>query len=148
MEIYTFIIYFAACLTAASTGAFFGPDAWYNELSKPDWTPPNWVFPLAWSILYLMIAYAGMRIAQRDVSGVGAGLWALQLALNTLWSPLFFGKKYIRSSLVVIVLLWLSVLSCVVFFFTIDLVSFGLFLPYLLWVSFAAALNGWIYQRN
>ena len=143
-----FSICFGACAAAAATGSYFAPDEWYQTLKKPSWTPPNWVFPLAWSILYLTIAYTGARIATTDTTGLGMALWSFQIALNTLWSPIFFGAKKLGDAFVIILLLWATVISATASFFAIDTLSGWLFVPYAFWVSYAAALNAWIYFNN
>jgi len=63
MDWLTFFLFFLTCCVAASTGALFPPNEWYRNLKKPTWNPPDWLFPIAWSILYLIIAYVGMRIS-------------------------------------------------------------------------------------
>ena len=63
MDWLTFALFFLTCCVAASTGALFPPNEWYKNLDKPSWNPPNWLFPIAWSILYIVIAYVGMRIS-------------------------------------------------------------------------------------
>jgi benzodiazapine receptor len=136
-----FLTYLAACGAAATTGALIQPGAWYDGLKKPAWTPPRWVFPVAWTSLYLLISLAGMRIAQSAGSGQAAALWSLQIALNALWTPVYFGLHRIRAAMVVMVFLWLSVFLATVSFFGVDFVAGLLFLPYLLWVSIAGALN-------
>ena len=57
-----FVIYLSACFVAGSTGGLFPPGDWYANLSKPSWTPPNWLFPVAWMTLYVLMAYAGARL--------------------------------------------------------------------------------------
>ena len=148
MTIILFLIFFGACAAAATTGAMFSPDQWYRDLTKPSWNPPDWLFPLAWTVLYVMIAYAGTRLAQIDGAGVALALWALQIALNTLWTPIFFGLHNIKAAMMVIVFLWSAVAASTLVFFSLDPVSGWLFVPYLVWVSFAAALNGAILLKN
>ena len=101
-----FAIFFAACAAAGATGAMFQPGEWYKSLKKPSWTPPNWLFPLAWTTLYVCMSAAGARVAGLDGSGLALALWALQIALNTLWTPVFFGLRNIRGGMVVLVALW------------------------------------------
>ena len=91
MDWSVFILFFAACAAAAVTGSMFPPGAWYRDLRKPFFTPPNWLFPVAWTVLYIASAYAAARVALVAENGHAMGFWALQIALNTLWSPVFFG---------------------------------------------------------
>lgn len=148
-----FAVFFAACAGAASTGAMFSPGDWYERLDKPSWTPPNWLFPLAWTALYIGIAYAAMRVATaesaafRDVT-LGLALWATQIAFNTLWSPVFFGLRRLGSALVVIVFLWSAVAATMLAFFAVDTIAGWIFVPYLLWCSYAGALNFAIWRGN
>lgn len=153
MDLYLFAIFMTACGAAASTGAMFQPDEWYEQINRPSWTPPNWLFPIAWTILYIAIAYAASRIAGAEglsASDVGAalGLWAMQIAFNTLWSPIFFGLKRLGSAMVVIGFLWLSVAGTMIAFWSIDAVAGWIFVPYLIWCSYAGALNFWIWRNN
>ncbi|MDJ0639036.1 MAG: TspO/MBR family protein [Paracoccaceae bacterium] len=136
-----FAIFLAACAAAGVTGGMFPPGPWYRELKKPDWTPPDWLFPVAWSILYLCMAGAAARVAVLPGSSLALALWALQIALNTLWTPIFFGLQRIRAGMAVLVGLWIAVAACMIAMFQVDWIAGLLFLPYLAWVSTAGALN-------
>ena len=133
-----FFIFLFACMAAGLTGSLFPPGQWYSELNKPIWTPPNWVFPVAWPILYLCMSYSGATLASIDGAGSALALWALQIALNTLWTPVFFGLENIKVGLIVIFLLLLTVAICTYVFWMQSFLSGLLFLPYLAWVTFAA----------
>lgn len=143
-----FAIFLASCLAAGSTGAAFQPGAWYASLRKPGWTPPNWAFPVVWTTLYLLMSYAAMRVALLPGAGMALALWGLQLALNTLWTPVFFGLRRMREGFVVIVALWLAVAGMVWAFAQLDTLAALLMLPYLLWVTIAAALNLSVWRLN
>lgn len=143
-----FLIFLAACFAAGATGAMFPPGDWYDELEKPGWTPPNFVFPLAWTTLYICMAFAGARAALAPDNGLAMALWALQIALNTLWTPVFFGLQKIRAGLVVLICLWLAVAAAMVALWQVDWLAGLLFLPYLAWVSIAAALNLSVMRLN
>lgn len=143
-----FLTYLAACGAAATTGVVFQPGDWYRSLSKPDWTPPDWVFPVTWTVLYLCMALAGARVAALDGTGQALALWSVQIAFNTLWTPIFFGLRRLQAGMVVIILLWLSVVATGVTFWTHDRLAGLLFVPYIAWVSIAAALNWSVWKRN
>jgi translocator protein len=136
-----FFTFLAACGAAATTGAMFKPGDWYEGLKKPDWFPPNWLFPVAWTVLYIVMALAAMRIAALPGNGQALAFWALQIALNTLWTPIFFGLHKMRAGMVVMVLLWLTVAATTWTFFGLDFIAGLMFLPYLIWVCIAFALN-------
>ena len=92
-----FLIFLFACMAAGLTGSLFPPGKWYSDLNKPRWTPPNWIFPVAWPILYILMSYSGATLANLENSGSALALWALQIAINTLWTPVFFGLKNIKG---------------------------------------------------
>ena len=143
-----FFIFLFACMAAGLTGSLFPPGQWYSQLNKPIWTPPNWVFPVAWPFLYLCMSYSGATLASIDSAGSALALWALQIALNTLWTPVFFGLENIKVGLIVIFLLLLTVAICTYVFWMQSFLSGLLFLPYLAWVTFAAALNMAVFRLN
>ena len=148
MDWAVFAIYLCACVAAGATGSAFPPGDWYERLDKPNWTPPKWLFPVAWTVLYISMAVAAARVSGAEGGEIGLALWALQIALNTLWTPIFFGLRNIRGGLIVIGALWLSVAACAAAFFRIDPLSGGLMGLYLFWVSYAGALNFSIWRRN
>ena len=143
-----FFIFLAACFAAGATGGLFPPGPWYRDLDKPSWTSPDWLFPVAWTTLYLCMAAAAARVAMLPGNGLAMALWALQIALNTLWTPVFFGLQKIRMGMGVLVLLWVSVAACMLALFQLDWIAGMLFLPYLAWVSTAAALNFSVMKLN
>ena len=149
MDLSVFLVYLAACCAAAATGSLFPPDKWYfEELRKPTWTPPSWLFPLAWSALYIASAVAAARVAGREGAALATAFWALQIALNTLWSPIFFGLKRLGAAMVALSGLWLAVVASTISFFAIDTTAGLLMSPYIVWVSYAGALNWWIWRKN
>ena len=148
MDIYLFAIFMLACCAAGATGALFGPGAWYKSLDKPWFTPPDWVFPVAWTSIYLLISFAGARLAVIDGNGYAMAFWAAQAALSTLWTPMFFGLRRLKGALLVMVPLWLSVLGCTWANFQLDFLSGLAFMPYLIWVTVAFALNASVWRLN
>jgi benzodiazapine receptor len=123
------------------------PGEWYERLRKPVFSPPNWLFAPAWTILYILIAIAGSRTWQRN-DPAALALWAVQLALNFAWSPIFFRGHAPRTALLVILTLLGAVLTFVVFEAGRDTIAASLFVPYALWVGFAALLNAAIVKLN
>ena len=143
-----FLTFLAACGAAATTGAMFGPGDWYHALSKPSWTPPDWLFPVAWTTLYILMSLAAMRVAQLPGSGQALAFWGAQIAFNTLWTPVFFGLNRIGAALLVMVGLWLFVALTLLAFWGLDWVAGLLFTPYLVWVTVAGALNWSVWRLN
>jgi tryptophan-rich sensory protein len=140
-----------ACFAVATTAAVFKPGPWYEQLRKPWWNPPNWLFPVAWSILYVMIAVSGWLIwRERGFAGAALplGLYAAQLLLNGLWSPIFFGMKRLDLAFYELILLWLSILGCIVLFAPISTTAAWLMVPYLAWVTIAGCLNWTVWRLN
>ena len=148
MDWMAFGVFLAAAFAAASTGSMFSPDRWYEELDKPAWTPPNWLFPVAWTILYIAMAVAAARVATKPDPGLALAFWALQITLNTLWSPIFFGLNRIGASVVVMACMWVAVTATTVMFYQLDTIAGALFVPYFIWTSYAAALNVSVWRRN
>ncbi len=141
----------AMCFAAAMTGAFFGPGKWYERLEKPPWTPPNWAFPVVWMILYGMIAVSGWILWTAPPGteiALPLGLWGLQLALNAAWSPVFFGLRRLDLGMVVVSGMWVSILATIVACWPVSWLAALLLVPYLVWVTIAAALNLSVWRRN
>ena len=137
-------------LAAASTGGAFRPGTWYAALKKPVWTPPNWIFPLVWSVLYAAMAFAAWLVW--DASGLAAWpallLYAAQLVANGLWSYLFFGRRRMDWAMAEVALLWIMIAALAVLFWSHSQIAGLLMLPYLAWVSVAALLNLRMIQLN
>ncbi|WP_024667892.1 tryptophan-rich sensory protein TspO [Pseudomonas syringae] len=144
----TFFIFLLACSAAAATGIIFKPGAWYESLQKPAFTPPNWAFPVAWTTLYLLLAWAGYRLTLLPGSETVLALWAAQIALNTLWTPVFFGANRVTVAMVILALLWIVVATMIVMALQLDIITGLILFPYLVWLSVAAALNFSILRHN
>lgn len=124
------------------------PGAWYATLNKPWFNPPNWLFAPVWTALYVLIAIAGWRawcVTQNSDLKV---LWTLQMALNFLWSPAFFGAQRPLLGLLVILPLLATIALFILRARKADPVSAAMFLPYAAWVAFASLLNGAIVALN
>ena len=135
-------------VTATSVGT------WYPTLHKPFFTPPDWVFAPVWTTLYVVMAVAAWRVWRGgDEGGDGARrralvAFALQLGLNLIWSFLFFGFRWVGAALVDVVVLVVLIAVTAVLFRRVDHLAGALFVPYLLWVGYATALNGAIWYLN
>ena len=148
MDWLLFLVFLGACLGAGMTGGLFQPGEWYRALNKPSWTPPDWVFPVTWFVLYACMAAAGARAAVLPDAEYAMAFWALQIALNGLWTPVFFGLKKIRLGFVVVSCLWLAVLGAMIALWQVDWIAGLLFVPYLIWVTIAASLNAAVWRLN
>lgn len=144
----TFFIFLLACCAAGATGVIFKPGAWYESLKKPSFTPPDWAFPVAWTTIYLLLAWAGYRLTLIPGSEIVLALWAAQIALNTLWTPVFFGANRLVAAMVILVLLWIVVAAMIVMALQLDIITGLILFPYLVWLSVAAALNFSILRHN
>jgi tryptophan-rich sensory protein len=146
-----FVVFFMACLAAASTGIFFRPGRWYASLQRPSWRPPDALFGPVWLVLYVMIATSGWLV-WRDAGLAGAALplavYTLQLVLNGLWSWLSFGLRRLDLAFFEMGALWLSILATILAFQPISATAAWLLVPYLAWVSFALFLNFTLWRMN
>jgi len=146
--------FIAGCLVVAGLGGAvtsLSVGGWYQGLTKPPFNPPDQVFAPVWTALYLMMAVAAWRVwRHRDSRGRGRALvlFASQLALNLLWSCLFFGWMAVGAALVEIVVLWVAIVATAVAFGRIDRVAGWLMAPYAAWVLFAIVLNAAIWRLN
>lgn len=124
---------------------------WYATLKKPSFNPPSWLFGPVWTILYIFMGISSYMIWQRrGVADVKLALivYGIQLALNALWSILFFGLKNPGLALVEIVFLWIAILATIILFWPINAYAGALLIPYLAWVTFASFLNYNIWVLN
>ena len=135
-------------MVAAGSGAVFQTGPWYEALNKPVWTPPNWLFPVAWTVLYFMIAIAGWLAWKADGIGPAVIVWGAGLVLNALWSYFMFGRHDIALALVDVTGLWIATALFIGLTWTVAPTAAYLFVPYLVWVSFAAALNFEVWRLN
>ena len=122
---------------------------WYRSLDRPGWSPPAGVFGPVWTFLYASLGGAAWLAWSRRPRPLGAlSLYALQLVLNGLWTPVFFGARKPGAALVVIVSLWVASTATAIALFRARAVSGLLLVPYLVWVAFAALLNAAIWRRS
>ena len=129
-----------------------GVSTWYPTLVKPSFNPPAWVFGPVWTLLYIMMGIAAFLVWRRglDADGVKIALtvFAIQLALNGLWSILFFGLQAPGWALAEIILLWMAIGITTLLFWRVDHTAGLLLLPYWAWVSFATVLNASLWWLN
>jgi benzodiazapine receptor len=125
---------------------------WYITLNKPAYTPPNWLFPVAWTTLYILIATAAYLVWKRrdntPLYKTTAFIYFVQLLLNFSWSIVFFGMHAILGGLVIIILLLVFIILNMAWFGRFTKVAAWLLVPYLLWVCYATLLNISIYILN
>lgn len=142
------VVFLALVAGAAYFGVNYLPGPFYVALQKPAWTPPDTIFPPVWAVLYAMIAVAGWIVWRAQGFGPALWLWLLQLGLNGAWSWIMFGEKQITYALADIIALWLVILAFIVVAWPVRRSASVLFVPYFLWVTFAAALNFEIWRLN
>jgi tryptophan-rich sensory protein len=141
----------ALCLAASGTAVFVSTGGWYAALHKPAWNPPAWLFGPVWTVLYIMMAVAAWLVwceGGWKAQGRALGLFLAQWLLNALWTPLFFGLHLAGPAFGEIVVLWLVLAVTLRAFWRVRRVAGILLLPYLAWVSFAAALNFTLWRLN
>ena len=149
------VLFLLLCFGVAWTGAQVSPgiasSEWYEQLNKPDWNPPGWLFGPVWTALYTMMAFAAWRIwkllgfsdGKKELSFFG-----IQLFLNGLWSQLFFNAQNPGLAFVEIILLLSAIVATTIYFYRKDRIAGWLMVPYILWVGFATVLNGTIWMIN
>jgi len=144
-------LWLGLALAAGWIGSRFMPGEWYASLAKPAWNPPNAVFAPVWTVLYLFMGVAAWLVWRKaGFSGatVPLALFLLQLALNSLWSYLFFGLQQPMLAFFEIVVLWIAILATTLGFWKVTPAAGVLLVPYLCWVAFAAALNLQLWRLN
>lgn len=143
------------CFLAGGIGTIFTASSiptWYAGLHKPPLNPPNWVFGPAWTLLYTLMA-AAVFLVIKNGAGTGAvrtaaGVFVVQLVLNTLWSAVFFGARNTLAPIFIIAALWAAILACIILFWGISKPASIMMMPYILWVSFASYLNIGVFVLN
>ena len=124
----------------------------YGNLRQPPLSPPGWVFPVVWSILYLLMGYASYRVlvsdASQEAKNTALLLYGIQLALNFLWSPVFFGLHWYLAAFLILVTMWAVIYRTIKAFAMTDEIAGDLMIPYILWVTFAGYLNFGVYFLN
>lgn len=125
---------------------------WYAGLAKPSWTPPPVVFPIVWTTLYVMMAVAFWRlwdrVAPSHARRRAITFFAIQLVLNAIWSPVFFGWHGLRTGLAIIVLMAVFIAATILSTVKIDRFAAALLVPYLGWVLYASIINAGVVALN
>ena len=124
----------------------------YNGFNQPPLSPPGWIFPIVWTALYLLMGYAAYRVqvSGKDPEQINKAMrlyWA-QLALNFLWSPVFFGLHWYLVAFFLLVAMWALIYLTMQAFSKLDETAGDLLIPYILWVTFAGYLNLGVYLLN
>ncbi len=149
------IVFILVCQLSGIVGTLFTRsqiESWYlGQLVRPSFAPPNWIFGPVWTLLYTLMGIAWYLVYQGkgDIVRTRA-LWAfgIQLILNALWTPVFFGAHALFFSVIIILAMWMTIVITMYFFYRIHRVAAYLLIPYLLWVSFASVLNIAIWVLN
>ncbi len=143
------------CLGAGFIGSFFTTPqiaGWYQTLNKPTWNPPSWLFGPVWTTLFILMGIALYLVWQKAGHSKSARratiFFLVHLLFNIFWSVLFFGLNNPFYAFLEIIVLWLMILTLIIWFFKLDKKAGSLLIPYLLWVSFASFLNYTIWQLN
>lgn len=146
----TFGVFLGLVVAAAFFGGQWGANDWYRTLAKPSFTPPNWLFPIAWSVLYLMIAVAGFLVWKKGGPNANLALivWVAQLVPNAIWSYIFFGRNELGLALAVLLIMWALIVLFMILAWAVDQNATLLFVPYFIWVSYAGVLNYTILKMN
>lgn len=143
------------CQFAGVIGSFFTAPAiasWYSTLAKPEFNPPNYLFAPVWILLFTLMGISLFLVWEKGFSKkeskIALSFFSIQLALNSIWSFLFFGLKNPFYALIEIIFLWFAILATIYYFSKISKKAALLLLPYIAWVSFAAVLNFFIFSLN
>lgn len=143
------------CQMAGIIGTIFTSDSltgWYAGLTKPDFNPPNWIFGPVWILLYFMMGISLFLVWREDLKNAVVKkafyVFMIQLIFNASWSIVFFGFQSVTGALIIIIILWLLIIYTILNFLKVSRTSGILLIPYLLWVSFAAILNFFIFKLN
>ena len=155
-QVLKFAVCLLVCFGVAAGGAMFTRPAtlsdWYAQLQKPSINPPSWVFGPVWTVLYFLMALAAFLVWDKGVATpcvkTALASFAVQLALNAAWTPLFFGLHLIGWALADIIVLLAAIAATILAFKKVSRPAAVLLIPYLVWVVFATVLNARLYQLN
>jgi len=149
------IIAVLACLLIGVLGSLFTAPSipgWYAGLIKPSFSPPNWLFGPAWTLLYILMGISVAIVWHKGTKDKkvkeALKLFGIQLALNAIWSPVFFGARSLFLALIIIIFMWFFILKTIIAFKKVDKLASYLLYPYIAWVSFATILNFSVWFLN
>jgi tryptophan-rich sensory protein len=145
---YTSLFFFLALVAGTAWWSRHEPGPFYASLQKPTWTPPAELFAPVWAVIYVLIALAGWIVWRAQGLGLALAAWFVQLGLNGAWPWLMFGHKQITYALTDIIVLLLAIVVFIGLAWPVRRSAALLFVPYFLWVSFAAVLNFEIWRLN
>ena len=154
IRFFRLVISLIICQLAGFIGSVFTTPAipgWYASLEKPVFNPPNWIFSPVWIFLYLLMGvtlYILWQNLPKTEAKIALLLFTVQLALNILWSVIFFGLKWPMVAFFEIIVLWIFILLTMIKSSRVSKAAVYLLLPYILWVSFAALLNFFLWRLN
>jgi tryptophan-rich sensory protein len=150
-----YILAIVVCLSVGAVGSIFTISSiptWYATLAKPSFSPPNYLFGPVWTLLYILMGIAVAIIWQKGLKTKkvrnAVYLFGVQLALNAIWTPIFFGAKNLLLALIVIIFMWIFILKTILAFGKINKTASYLLYPYIAWVSFATILNFSVWFLN
>ena len=148
-----FIAWLVLCYATSFIGAMGSVQAqsFYGQLTQPSWAPPPWLFGPVWTVLYALMAIAAWlvwRTGGFKAQGVALSLFLVQLVVNGLWSWLFFAWRLGGIAFAEIIVLWVLIAATLIAFWRVRVLAGVMLIPYLLWVSFASALNFSLWQLN
>lgn len=146
-EVLGLVVFLVVCLAVSGIGGAITATSvgtWYQALQKPPFNPPDWIFAPVWTVLFILMGIAAWRVWRR--AGFAAGrnaltVFAVQLGLNLAWSFLFFGLQRVGLALFEIIILLLAIVVNTILFWQIDRFAGALFVPYVLWSTYAMILN-------
>jgi benzodiazapine receptor len=155
ISVFKLVICIGACLAAGFIGSMFTTPAiptWYAGLVKPPFSPPNWVFGPVWTTLYVLMGIAAYIVWRKGTGTAqvrsGLTLFTIQLIFNLLWSVFFFGLRSPLAGVIIIVILLVLILLTMIRFFRVSILAGWLMVPYIVWVTFASALNIAVWVLN
>jgi benzodiazapine receptor len=154
-NVLTLAICILICQCAGFVGSLFtrpSIPAWYATLNKPAFTPPSWLFSPVWITLFLLMGISLFLIWRRNLAKhtvrIALGFFGVQLIFNIVWSVLFFGLRSPLAGFIDIIVLWVAIALTIFYFLKISKTAGVLLIPYIVWVSFAAVLNGYLWRLN